>query len=78
MRKHLDLTGQRFGKLTVLRPKATICLNRRRCFLGYYPEFEDVVEARKRAEKARMRVGEDLHDSFSRTFGSVRPPNNSG
>ena len=143
LKKRLDLAGQRFGKLTVLRPaegigtytfwtcrcdcgqetvvrtsnlrggrtkscgcqrrtaavkqakprnmnknntsgvsgvewlpskklwKATICFNRRRYFLGHYPEFENAVKARKRAEKARKRAEEDLHDRFLRAFNST-------
>ena len=150
MKKRLDLTGQRFGRLTVLRPeenigtytfwvcrcdcgqetvvrtsnlrggrtkscgcgrrtaavkmpnprsvnknntsgvsgvewlpdkrvwKATICFNRKRYFLGHYHEFRDAVEARRRAEIARTRAEEDLHDRFVRAFDSARPPNNSG
>ena len=143
LRKRLDLTGQRFGKLTALRPaesigtytlwvcrcdcgqetvvrtsnlrsgrskscgcgrraivkeakirsmnknntsgvagvewlpqkkrwKATICFNRKRYFLGHFPEFEDAVEARKRTEKARRQAEKDLHDSFLRAFASAR------
>ena len=136
LKKRLDLTGQRFGKLTVLRPaenigrltswvcrcdcgretvvktdhlrsgfiracgresgacmamlqretarknntsgvsgvewlsreqrwKATICVKRRRYYLGEYDNFEDAVRARKQAE-------ETLHDSILREFAEAR------
>ena len=137
MKKRLDLVGQRYGKLTVLRPaediggvtawvcrcdcgqeavvrtcnlrnggtkscgcqrrskitqmvrarknntssvsgvewlplrnrwKATICFNRRRYFLGEYPNFEDAVKVRMQAEKARKQAEEELHDNFMREF----------
>lgn len=142
MRKRPDLTGQRFGKLTALRPaentgtytfwvcrcgcgqeavvrtgnlrggrskscgcqrraaaavkarnlnknntsgvsgvewlpnkkrwKATICFNRKRYFLGRFPEFEDAVKARERAETARRQAEKDLHDNFLRAFAGER------
>ena len=136
LRKRLDLTGQRFGKLNVLRPaenigklttwvcrcdcgqetvartdqlrsgfiracdresgacmamlqretarknntsgvpgvewvsrdrrwKATICVKRRRYYLGAYNNFEDAVRARKQAE-------ETLHDSILREFAGTK------
>lgn len=150
MRKRLDLTGQRYGKLTVLRPaesigtytfwvcrcdcgqetvvrtsnlrggrtkscgcqrrtavaekarirsmnknntsgvsgvewlpykkrwKATICLNRKRYHLGYFLNFEDAVESRKRAEKTRVQAEKNMHDCFLREFASAQIPDASG
>ena len=144
MRKRLDLTGRRFGKLTVLRPaeniegctawvcrcdcgqetivktstlrndrakscgcrrrtqitemekarknntssvtgvewlpdrkrwKASICLNRKRYYLGEHLHFEDAAEARRNAEKARKQVEENARNRFLREFASAQVQN---
>ena len=52
------------------RWKATICFNRKRYYLGEYPDFEDAANARKRAEEARVQAEEYLHDSFLRELAN--------
>ena len=144
MRKRLDLTGQRFGKLTVLRSaedingrtawvcrcdcgqetvvmtnnlrsgrsrscgghpntkiarkamaakrmrrndtgsvpgvewlphkrqwRVTISFQGRQYYIGVYPEFEDAVEAREQAEKARTRAERSLRANFLRAITKV-------
>ena len=46
------------------RWKASICFNKRRYYLGEYALFEDAVEARRMAEKARKQAEKNLHDNF--------------
>lgn len=53
------------------RWRATICFKGKRYYLGRYRQFEDAVNARKRAE-------ENLHDSFLREFASAQTQNANG
>lgn len=49
------------------RWRATICFKGKRRYLGSYKNFEDAVNARKRAEAA-------LHDPFLRAFAQASRP----
>lgn len=102
MRKKLDLTGRRFGKLTVLHPgesigACTAWLGRYDCgqepvaradnLKNGYTKFcsfqrckrsEEAVEARRDAERTRVRAGRDLRDNFLCALAVTRAPDNSG
>lgn len=57
------------------RWKATICFNRKRCYLGEYEAFEDAVEARRRADKSREQTGKALQENFLHEFLAVKEKN---